>query len=766
MPPDAATGPLQLTYRFPEEVEPELIADRAPLPPPLANGRHGFGTFHLDATDSAGKPVHQFAAPLTMVARYTPEQLRVLGMHPGQLTFFWFDPARTETRPDGVVQQGVWVPIPSQVDAEHQTVTTTVDHDRTDNSCPATPSLAMSYGYDAGSNGIGQRTSMSVTGGASTSWTYDSRGRLDTATHSGPSFTGSRVFNWDYDSANRLTSLTYPANGAVSAETVTYSYDGAWRQTQICISGGGCYAQSGQYNALGQPTFRRYGNNAVQGWTYDSLVSRLSRLQVGTDSAAGTFFDRSYTYDAVGNITLIADNTTPGIPDQTYAYDHRDRLVSWTLGGTLQSYGYDPLGNLTTKAGVVQQYGANYDGTGAGPHQLRRLTGAGGPTFSYDANGNMTSGGGRSYVWNDESMPTSITAGGVPETYAYNADGARVSVTRSGTTTTYLEGLWEEESGGTVRKYYSLAGHVVVVRTSSGSGSSLSYLHNDHLGSVSLSTVGSGSPATPSLQSQQEFDPWGAVRSGSLPQTARNFTNQYLDGTGLLFYNARYYDPVIGRFVSADTIVPGSGALTTWPSDGLAALVWGGTATGPSNPQNTNRYTYVRNNPVRYTDPSGHTAAPPPDPAPPTTEPPPPPPNESTPDQPNTGETVVNVPAPNGGAVAVPPMPDMGADTGGANVTEDEPLPGSQEDRANAEDEKDEKDKKDKKKKPKEESRKSKKERATDAPEWAKGRKLKPGQSAEDLAKELMEEKYGPGAKYNTGPGSEYSKIKKHYTRK
>ncbi len=53
--------------------------------------------------------------------------------------------------------------------------------------------------------------------------------------------------------------------------------------------------------------------------------------------------------------------------------------------------------------------------------------------------------------------------------------------------------------------------------------------------------------------------------------------------TGLMYYRARYYDPAIGRFISADTIVP-----------------------NPTNPQDLNRYTYVRNNPINYTDPAGH----------------------------------------------------------------------------------------------------------------------------------------------------------------
>ena len=56
----------------------------------------------------------------------------------------------------------------------------------------------------------------------------------------------------------------------------------------------------------------------------------------------------------------------------------------------------------------------------------------------------------------------------------------------------------------------------------------------------------------------QTFDPWGAIRSGAITSTEYNYTNQRKDaGTGLLFYTARYYDPALGRFLSADSIVPG-----------------------------------------------------------------------------------------------------------------------------------------------------------------------------------------------------------------
>ncbi len=67
----------------------------------------------------------------------------------------------------------------------------------------------------------------------------------------------------------------------------------------------------------------------------------------------------------------------------------------------------------------------------------------------------------------------------------------------------------------------------------------------------------------------------------------KKFTGQRLDGTGLYYYGARYYDPNIGRFISADSIVP-----------------------DPMNPQSLNRYSYCLNNPLKYTDPSGHLMKP------------------------------------------------------------------------------------------------------------------------------------------------------------
>ncbi len=96
-------------------------------------------------------------------------------------------------------------------------------------------------------------------------------------------------------------------------------------------------------------------------------------------------------------------------------------------------YRYDHLGNLLAKEGVGYAYGANGDGTGAGPHQARSV---GGDTYTYDANGNLATGGGRTYAWNADNQPTSITGSDAvredtPTTPTGSASSARGARRRS-----------------------------------------------------------------------------------------------------------------------------------------------------------------------------------------------------------------------------------------------------------------------------------------------------------------------------------------------
>ncbi len=170
-----------------------------------------------------------------------------------------------------------------------------------------------------------------------------------------------------------------------------------------------------------------------------------------------------------------------------------------------------------------------------------------------------------------------MTSGGVTTTYTYDADGARVKKSvSSGGSTFYIGNHYEVNTPPTATTKYHYFG---AQRVAMKQGTAVTYLHGDHLGSTSV-TSGATSSA-------QVYYPFGGVRasSGGL-QTDFTFTGQKFDASdGLMYYGARYYDAALGRFISADTLVPGAG-----------------------NPQNLNRYAYVRNNPVKYVDPTGHRA--------------------------------------------------------------------------------------------------------------------------------------------------------------
>ncbi|MEJ2560457.1 MAG: RHS repeat-associated core domain-containing protein, partial [Anaerolineae bacterium] len=127
-----------------------------------------------------------------------------------------------------------------------------------------------------------------------------------------------------------------------------------------------------------------------------------------------------------------------------------------------------------------------------------------------------------------------------------------------------------------VTKYYYHGGQRVAMRQ----GDVVYFIHADHLGSTSLTT-----DITGTVVAETRYLPYGEERwiTGTLV-TDFTFTGQRAErGFGLMDYNARYYDPGLGRFVSPDTVVPEY-----------------------TNPQSLNRYTYAFDNPVRYYDSDGH----------------------------------------------------------------------------------------------------------------------------------------------------------------
>jgi len=181
---------------------------------------------------------------------------------------------------------------------------------------------------------------------------------------------------------------------------------------------------------------------------------------------------------------------------------------------------------------------------------------------------------------------TSITGSGINASYVYDGGacpersrrGKRVKATVGGVTTVYIGNIYERDNGTTVRKYYYAGTVRVALRT----GGQTYYLLNDHLTSTAITTNASGARLT-----ELRYYAYGGTRYDAGGQmTIYRYTGQRVEtGTGLYDYGARWYDPAIGRFLAPDSIVP-----------------------NPGDSQSLNRYMYVLDNPLKYSDPSGHAA--------------------------------------------------------------------------------------------------------------------------------------------------------------
>lgn len=179
-------------------------------------------------------------------------------------------------------------------------------------------------------------------------------------------------------------------------------------------------------------------------------------------------------------------------------------------------------------------------------------------------------------MYDTENRPTQISTRVGVTAPLYDGDGGRVRKTTGTAITTYIGKLYECTNG--LCDKYIFAGDQRIAMKRVGSGV-IHYYHADHLGSSSVVTDATGAK----VQNLAYF-PFGQTRqqSGTVNVHHKYAGQELDDSTGLYFYNARYYDPVLGRFMSADTVAPNL-----------------------RDPQDINRYTYAGNDPLLYTDPTG-----------------------------------------------------------------------------------------------------------------------------------------------------------------
>lgn len=322
------------------------------------------------------------------------------------------------------------------------------------------------------------------------------------------------------------------------------------------------------YEADGQTKEITYANGVKTSFTYSPTRRWVTR--VTTSKGASVLLDDQYARDNLGRITGTTGMTA--VDSWTYGYDNADRLISSdNLGdNTLdETFVYAANDNMVSRTRVAGTY-VYPAASAARPHAPISV---GANAMAYDANGNLTSDGSRTLTWDEANRLKTVTLAANTVNLTYGPDGARATKSSSFATTLYPDASVEINPATPGAEIYTRYPHPDIKVT----GTTKAFLHRDHLASVRMVTDASGN-----IAEATNYSTYGE-RLNSGFQTQKSYIGERFDPeTGLLYLNARYMDPVLGRFISPDD--------------------WDPTKEGVG----TNRYAYAQNDPVNKSDQNGH----------------------------------------------------------------------------------------------------------------------------------------------------------------
>ena len=434
-------------------------------------------------------------------------------------------------------------------------------------------------------------------------WHYDSLGRVTRAVCDGHSYeylydekgnlkekrsSGRRLISYAYDRAGQITEIKDPAGVCTK-----YEYDVLGRRSRI-YNDEGLEVRYG-YDALDRISRIRYGNGVETAYAYDG-DGNISSLE--TRAGENILLSFAYQYDGNGNRTAkagtqaraalggISSEITEGnnALDIFYSYDVRGQLLEERRNGATVRYAYDKAGNRIRKTDENGTITYQFDRKN---QIITKESNFERKQFTYDRQGGIVEEkrptGIRLFSYNSSHQQTKVeTESGEVQENRYDVEGLRFELLENGKRTgfVYHNGELLHEEGGVGQgsngqtSYHLGTGIEALQR-----GQELSYYHRDEQLSTALITGEHGE-----IQNSYLYDAFGAeiATEEQFPNRIR-YTGQQYDGLTEQYYlRARYYNPVLGRFMQEDV----------YQGDGL------------------NLYAYCHNNPVVYYDPSGYAGKP------------------------------------------------------------------------------------------------------------------------------------------------------------